>query len=313
MRRDDFPQVKALRTGQVVRHAVFGLPHERTGELRWLRVTAFPDAWEEQGRPRRAYAIFGDVTEQRRAEARLREGNRLLGHLHDANVVGVVVGTEEKVQEANDAFLDIIGYSHEDLESGRITWDVITPAEWAASDADALEQLRMTGVCRPYEKEHLHRDGRRVPVLIGAAVLDRDPLRGVEFVADLTDRQCREQERADLLAREQAARKEADSARERLAFLLQAGDLAGSTASEADLLEQINKLVEVAVTSARIASPPAPTCPTPGRRTRRFVPSTPSLRNASASARPIWFARNRIAAHWKLSCSRPSGCRPSDS
>jgi PAS domain S-box-containing protein len=248
MRREDFPQVKALRTGQVVRHAVFGLPHGRTGELRWLRVTAFPDAWHEQGRPRRAYSIFADVTEQHRAEARLREANRLLGRLRDANVVGVAAGTEEVVQEANDAFIDIVGYNREDVESGRISWETITPAEWVASDADALDQLRLTGVCRPYEKEYLRRDGHRVPDLIGAAVLDRDPLRGVEFVVDLTARQRREQERADLVAREQAARKEADTARARLAFLLQAGELVEPTGDQADLLEQINKLVEVAVT-----------------------------------------------------------------
>jgi signal transduction histidine kinase len=98
-------------------------------------------------------------------------------------------------------------------------------------------------------------------VLIGAAVLDRDPLRGVEFVVDLSARQRREQERADLVAREQAARKEADTARERLAFLLQAGELVEPTGDHADLLEQINQLVEVAVTGDEnriTASPDVP-------------------------------------------------------
>ena len=48
--------------------------------------------------------------------------HRLLGRLRDANVLGVLVAGEHRVFEANDAFLDIIGYTRDDLEAGRITW-----------------------------------------------------------------------------------------------------------------------------------------------------------------------------------------------
>jgi PAS domain S-box-containing protein len=78
------------------------------------------------------------------------------------------------IQEANDAFLGIVGYTRQDLEAGRIAWDVITPPEWAHADDEAVEQMGLTGAFRPYEKEYLHRDGHRVPVLMGAALLDRD-------------------------------------------------------------------------------------------------------------------------------------------
>ena len=155
----------------------------------------------------------------------MRESSRLLGRLRDANVIGVAVLTEAGVQEANDAYLDIIGYTRDDLESGRIHFRTITPPEWAAADDDALEQLRRTGVARPWEKEYLHRDGHRVPIVVGAAVVDPHPLRWTSFVVDLTARQRREQERQALLEQVAAARTEADTARERLAFLSQAGDL----------------------------------------------------------------------------------------
>ena len=90
-----------------------------------------------------------------------------------------------------------------------------------------MEQLLQTGACQPFEKEYVHRDGHRVPVLIGAAVIDRNPLRWTSFVIDLTSRQRAEQERAELLASTRAARAEADSARERLAFLMRAGCAGG--------------------------------------------------------------------------------------
>jgi PAS domain S-box-containing protein len=245
---DELPAVIALRTGKVVADVVAGVRHGRTGDLRWLRVTAVPDASDEQGRPQRAYAMFADITEQHRAQAALRESNRLLARLRDANIIGVAVLTEAGVREANDAYLDIIGYSRDDLESGRIHFRAITPPEWAAADDDAVDQLRRAGVARPFEKEYVHRDGHRVPILVGAAVVDWHPLRWTSFVVDLTARQRREQERQALLERVQGARKEADTARERLAFLLQAGDMLAGTDSGGDLLEQVSQLVDVATT-----------------------------------------------------------------
>ena len=67
-RPEEFPVAVALRTGEVVTDAVVGVPHGRTGEIRWLRITAVPDARDQDGRPQRAYAMFRDLTAQRRAE-----------------------------------------------------------------------------------------------------------------------------------------------------------------------------------------------------------------------------------------------------
>jgi PAS domain S-box-containing protein len=242
-RRDEFPVMVALRTGQIVANQLVGLSREPAGEQQWLRVTAIPDSRDAQGRPQRAYAMFADVTEQRRVELALREGNRLLGGLRDANLLGVVVADEACVIEANDAYLDMIGYTRAEFDSNGIEWRAITPPDWADSDDDAIGQLRRTGVYQPYEKEYVHRDGHRVPVLLGGAVTDWRPLRWAAFAVDLTARQRAEDERATLLAREQAARMEADVAQERLAFLLRAGDLVAATRNRDDLLGQVTQLV----------------------------------------------------------------------
>ena len=53
--------------------------------------------------------------------------------------------TRRASPEANDAFLDIIGYTRRDLEAGRITWRAITPPEWAHIYDEAVEQMRRTG------------------------------------------------------------------------------------------------------------------------------------------------------------------------
>ena len=240
---DDFPVTVALRTGEVVTDVVLGVLHGRTGELRWLRITAVPDARDDQGRPQRAYAMFRDLTKERRAAAALREGTELMGRLREANVIGVVVNGEDHVHDANDAFLDLIGYTREDVEAGLISRELITAPEWVDADADAHEQLRRTGAFRPYEKEYVHRDGHRVPVLVGAALISYQPLRWVTYIVDLTGRQRAEHERALLLARERTARAEADGAQERVAFLLQAGDMVAAAQDRHELLQHAALLV----------------------------------------------------------------------
>ena len=240
---EELPMMVALRTGKVVSGVAAAIHNSRTGEIRWVRFTAVPDAWDAQGRPRRAYTVFTDITEQYTAQARLRESNRLLGRLREANVLGVYVGNEEGIECANDAFLDIVGYTRADLAAGHLTWKAIIPPELARFLDDAVEELRRTGAYQPYDKEFLHRDAHRVPVAMGAAVLDRDPLRWTTFVVDLTARQRAEQERAELLASEHSARMSADAAQDQLALLLDASNLVAATGNQEKLRDQLAQLM----------------------------------------------------------------------
>jgi len=75
---EDLPVRRALRTGTVIADVIMGVPHGRTGEIRWIQQTAVPDAWDDRGRPQRVYAMFTDLTEQRRSAELLRERADLL-------------------------------------------------------------------------------------------------------------------------------------------------------------------------------------------------------------------------------------------
>jgi two-component system cell cycle sensor histidine kinase/response regulator CckA len=112
--------------------------------------------------------------------------------LVDSNIIGVIVAEEGTIVEANEAFLRMVGYSREDLLGGRLRWPEMTPPEYADADARALDDMVRHGGHAPFEKEFLRKDGSRVTVLVGAAVLGRAPLRSVGFVLDLTERKALE-------------------------------------------------------------------------------------------------------------------------
>jgi PAS domain S-box-containing protein len=125
----------------------------------------------------------------------IAEREAKIRRLVDANVIGIFIwDLGGQISEANDTFLHMVGYDHEDLVSGRLRWTDLTPPEWSDTRARAIEEVMATGNLRPYEKEYLRKDGSRVPVLIGSATFDDRRRQGVAFVVDLTERKQAEAE-----------------------------------------------------------------------------------------------------------------------
>jgi PAS domain S-box-containing protein len=130
---------------------------------------------------------YGDLQER---EAKVRR-------LFESNIIGIVFGNPDgHVQEANQAFLRIVGYDQADVAAGRLRRTELTPPEWHNRDARALAEMRKTGTVQPFEKEYFRKDGSRVPVLTGGATLDKRGDTVVVFALDLTERKRAEAELA---------------------------------------------------------------------------------------------------------------------
>jgi two-component system cell cycle sensor histidine kinase/response regulator CckA len=115
---------------------------------------------------------------QREAELRFRR-------LFESSIVGVMVSLSNgRVLEANDTVLEMLGYTREELAAGVVNWRELTPAEWHWQNALAGEEMRLHGSTRAFEKEYFHKDGTRIPILVGIATLDAD--RVISIVTDLT-------------------------------------------------------------------------------------------------------------------------------
>jgi formate hydrogenlyase transcriptional activator len=106
----------------------------------------------------------------------------------ESTVVGIVSGESDRIPEANDAFLELVGYSREDLQASRFRWPDLTPPEYLALDELAHEEGLRFGACTPFEKELICKDGTRVPVLVSTAILKLSPFRWITFIQDLRRR-----------------------------------------------------------------------------------------------------------------------------
>jgi PAS domain S-box-containing protein len=174
--------------------------------------------------------------ERKLAEEELREREVRIRRIVESNIIGLFFwNTAGMATDANDEFLRIIGYSRDDLVSGRIGWAEMTPPEYHAADVRVLDTLRRGGNCQPYEKEYIRKDGQRIPVLLGAALLDGSQENGVAFVLDLTAQKKAEAELTLRRADAQQAEERLQALRAELAHATRVttlGELSASIAHE---------------------------------------------------------------------------------
>jgi PAS domain S-box-containing protein len=158
--------------------------------------------------------VSRDITEHKRAEKSLRESEARFRRLFESNLIGVAFWNADSfVIDANDAFLQLAGYTHEEFATlGKINWQELTPIEYKHLDDRALLEVQTTGISKIYEKEFIHRNGKRVPIVLGIALLNDSQDNYLAFVLDITDRKLAEKECDRLLECERTARQQAEIA-----------------------------------------------------------------------------------------------------
>lgn len=109
-----------------------------------------------------------------------------LQRLMDFNVVPIATWSYDGgVLSANDALLDLIGYTRQDLEAGRVNWKSITPPEYLPLDEHCMKQLESAPVATPYVKEYVRKDGSRIAVKLYNGRDMKVPRQGVVIVVRL--------------------------------------------------------------------------------------------------------------------------------
>ncbi|MUG93317.1 PAS domain S-box protein [Scytonema sp. UIC 10036] len=119
---------------------------------------------------------------------KLRSSETRFRRLVESNIFGVAFGDSSGgIHYANDYFLKMVGYTSEDLHSGKVRWDSMTPPEYRQTDAKKIEESKKNGIATPYEKEYICKDGSRVPILIGGVIVEEPETHETEMIAFALD------------------------------------------------------------------------------------------------------------------------------
>ncbi|BAY98684.1 two-component hybrid sensor and regulator [Tolypothrix tenuis PCC 7101] len=132
-----------------------------------------------------------------RVQGELKFYEEKLKSFFDANVIGILFGDiYGGIQQANDEFLAMVGYTREDLLAGKVSWSNITPPEYLHLDEEHIAEAKANpnGTCTPYEKIYIRKDGSLIPVYVGFVLTGENRDEAVAFIINLSERQqAREQ------------------------------------------------------------------------------------------------------------------------
>ncbi|AWM88489.1 PAS domain-containing sensor histidine kinase [Microvirga sp. 17 mud 1-3] len=191
---EDLPRVRTLAAQLIAREIPSYRVEKRylhkDGRPVWVRVTSSLVAATADQSYR--LSIVEDISDRKHGEEVQRVSEARLHTVLEAIPIGAILSDADgQVIEANKAYLDLIGRTQDDLRSGSVRWDEITPPEWLDIDKRAIDEARTHGISTMYEKEYLC-NGRRIPVLLRLAAVDEGRAFAV-FVLDLTERKAAEE------------------------------------------------------------------------------------------------------------------------
>jgi len=177
-----------------------GWQRKKDGSRFWANVLTAAVRGENQ--EQQGYArVVRDFSARHRIEEALlnkRAGPRQIPV--ESAIAGIVSGEFDRIIEANDVFLNMVGYSREELIGGGLGWADIVAPESLPLHEHAHEEGLLHGACTPFEMEYVRKDETRVRVLVASAFLPPAPFRWITFVQDVTER-----ERAEKIAGEPGA------------------------------------------------------------------------------------------------------------
>ena len=199
--KEQAPMLRVLRGERLSdTNSIDLMCHTHKGEDLIVNVSGAPIR-DAAGQIIGGVVVFRDVTGQRHIEQQLQYSERKLRSLVESNIFGVVVvDIDGRFYEANDRFVQMVGYSKEELLSGAVTWQQLNLPEYQEVTAQAVGAVLSTGAMYPYEKEHLHKDGSRAPILIAGAMIDHKRELMLIVILDISERKAAERRKQEFLS-----------------------------------------------------------------------------------------------------------------
>jgi PAS domain S-box-containing protein len=194
---DDVDVTVAAWNTAVQNGTVYEIEHRVTmadGSYRWYLSRGLPYR-NERGEIVKWFGTATDIHDQKMAEQALRESETRFRRLMDSNIVGVFFARGDGlIDEANQAFLDMIGCSREDMRAGKLRWSEIIAPQALNQERAYLQQALRDGASGLHELNYIYNEGNPVPVLVGYAALANQGTDFVCFTLELS--QQKEAERA---------------------------------------------------------------------------------------------------------------------
>jgi two-component system, cell cycle sensor histidine kinase and response regulator CckA len=160
----------------------------RTGDIHWMQERG-QIICDDTGRIEYVSGVFFDITDRKHAEEVLRQSETRLKAVFEANPDPMVVyDTKGYPQYLNPEFINVFGWTQEDLKGRRIPF---VPDDQKEITAQKIKELYDYQKPVRFETTRLTKDGQLLDIFISAAIIkdsEREPLGMVVNLTDITEK-----------------------------------------------------------------------------------------------------------------------------
>jgi PAS domain S-box-containing protein len=145
--------------------------------------------------------VSRDVTGQYRLKQQLQYSEHKLRSLVESNIFGITVSdTAGRMYETNERLVQMLGYSKDELLAETFNWYQLIPPDLQQAEGQHIQTLLTTGTLPPWEKEYLRKDGKRVPVLVAATMIDQQKHHALRVILDMSEQKAAERRKQEFLS-----------------------------------------------------------------------------------------------------------------
>ncbi|MEN6624161.1 MAG: PAS domain S-box protein, partial [Smithella sp.] len=188
-------EFKKLKDGKISPNFEYKII-DSEGKERWI-IQSNKGIFDDKGHLVALEGLCRDISIRKRAEDALRDSEKKYRRLHESMTEAFAsVDMNGFIQEANNAYQSMLGYSEEELRE--LKYLDITPPKWHRLEKKIIEEQILTqGYAGIYEKEFQRKDGSVFPVELSTFMIRDDsgnPACMWAIVHDITKRKQMEKE-----------------------------------------------------------------------------------------------------------------------
>ncbi len=171
---DDFDNARTkalnLASGKISRYSSEFRLRCKDGSYKWILSKARIIEKDKENRPKRLVGVHIDLTEQKKKEQELLEEKNKFESIFKNSKDGIaILDMESNFIEFNDAYLQILGYTKEELSS--MSCISLTPEDTRAESIKALEKVITEGFVENFEKRCITKSGDQITVNMSIKLL----------------------------------------------------------------------------------------------------------------------------------------------
>lgn len=179
----------------------FRMRHKQ-GHWIWIQSRGRITEFSPTGKPEWMSGTHVDITAAEEHRKAVERSEKKLASLYNLSPVAIALNrlSNGEFIECNPEFCRLTGYTQEELLA--MDYWQLTPEEYRREEAEQIAALHISGRYGPFEKHYLHKDGRRIAVLLNGVAIDGDngEKQIWSIVQDITERKRIEQLKNDFVS-----------------------------------------------------------------------------------------------------------------